>query len=145
LEFLEETWKNQGLGLAISEMIYIQNFIPKFEVIFSKELKLIKTLMSEGYHPVVDDSLLCKDENSAKYRSVIGGCIWIILLVRFVIADATSTMSRFNMAQREGHLKVVKRILTYLKKFLKGRVMIDTSYPSRSKYPVEDHSNWKNF
>jgi len=145
VEFLGETWKNQGLGLAISAKTYIQNVIPKFEGLFGKELKPIKTPMSEGYHPEVDDSPLCTEEDSAKYRSVIGCCIWIILLGRFDIAYATSAMSRFNMAPREGHLKAVKRILAYLKTFPKGRVIIDTSYPNHSEYPVEDHSNWKDF
>jgi hypothetical protein len=45
------------------------------------------------------------------------------------------------MLPREGHLKAVKRILFYLKTFPKGRVIIDTSYPDHSVYPVEDHSN----
>jgi hypothetical protein len=49
------------------------------------------------------------------------------------------------MLPREGHLKAVKRILSYLKTFLKGRVIIDTSYPYHSVYPVEDHSNWMEF
>jgi hypothetical protein len=46
------------------------------------------------------------------------------------------------MLTREGHLKAVKRILSYIKTFPKGRVIIDTSYPDQSVYPVEDHSNW---
>jgi hypothetical protein len=54
-------------------------------------------------------------------------------------------MRRFNMAPREGHLKAVKRILAYLKTVSKGRVIIDTSYPNHPEYPVEEHSNWKDF
>jgi hypothetical protein len=54
-------------------------------------------------------------------------------------------MSRFNMLPREGHLKAVKRILSYLKTFPKGRVIIDASYPDHSVYHVEDHSNWMEF
>jgi hypothetical protein len=100
LEFLGETWKNQGLGLAISAKPYIQNVIPKFESLLRKEMKPIKTPMSKGYHPEVDDSYPCTDEDSVKYRSVIGCCVWIILLGRFDIAYATSAMSRFNMAPR---------------------------------------------
>jgi hypothetical protein len=49
------------------------------------------------------------------------------------------------MLPREGHLKEVKRILSYLKTFPKGRIIIDTSYPDHSVYPVEDHSNWMEF
>ncbi len=145
VEFLGDSWKNQGLGLAISARTYIQNVIPKCENLFCKELKSIKTPMSEGYHPEIDDSPLCTDEDSAKYRSIIGCCIWIIVLGRFDIAYATSAMSRFNMSPREGHLKAVKRILAYLKTFPKGRVIVDTTYPDHSIYPVEDHPNWKDF
>ena len=58
VEFLGESWKNQGLGLALSAKTYIQNVIPKFEHLFGKQFKSIKTPMSEGYHPDIDDSPL---------------------------------------------------------------------------------------
>jgi hypothetical protein len=145
VEFLGEAWKNQGLGLTLSAKTYIKNVIPKFEGLFGKELKAIKTPMSEGYHPEIYDSTLCTEDDSEKYRSIIGFCIWIILLVRFDIAYATSVKSSFNMLPREGHLKAVKRILSYFKTFPKGGTFIDTSYPDHSVYPVEDCSNWMEF
>jgi hypothetical protein len=145
VEFLGDAWKNQGLGFSISARTYIQNIIPKFENLFGKEKKSIKTPMSEGYHPEIDDTPLCTDVDSAKYRSVIGCSIWIIVLGRFDIAYATAAMSRFNMSPREGHMKAVKRILAYLKTFPKGRVIVDTTYPDHSIYPVEDHPNRKDF
>jgi hypothetical protein len=80
VEFLGEAWKNQGLGLAISAKTYIQNIIPKFEGLFGKDFKLIKTPMNKGYHPEVDDSPLCTEDYPAKYRSIIGCCIWINVL-----------------------------------------------------------------
>jgi hypothetical protein len=49
------------------------------------------------------------------------------------------------MLPREGHLKAVKRMLSYLKIFSKGRVVIDISYSDHSMYAVEDHSNWMEF
>jgi hypothetical protein len=75
VKFLEESWKNQGLGLGISEKTYIQNVILKFEGLFGKEFKPIKTPMSEGYHPEVDDSPLCIEDDPIKYRSIITCCI----------------------------------------------------------------------
>ena len=114
----------------------------KFEGLFGKEFKPIKTPMSEGYHPEVDDSPLCTEEDSAKYRSIIGCCIWIIVLGRFDIAYATSAMSSLNILPREGHLKANKRILAFLKTFPKGRVIVDAMYPDHSAYLIEDHSNW---
>jgi hypothetical protein len=103
VEFLGEAWKNQGLasGLALSEKTYIRNVIPKFEGLFGKEFKPIKTPMSEGYHPQMDDSPLCTKDDSAKYRSIIGCCIWIIVLGRFDIAYATSALSGLNMLPRD--------------------------------------------
>jgi hypothetical protein len=112
VEFLEKAWKNQRLGLAISAKTYIQKVIPKFEGLFGKEFKPIKIPMREGYHPEEDDLPLCTYYDSAKYRSIIGCFIWKIVLGRFDIAYATSAMSRFNMLPTEGHLKVVKRILS---------------------------------
>jgi hypothetical protein len=90
------------------EKTYIQNVIPKFEGLLCKEFKPIKTPMSQGYHPEVDDSPLCTKDDPAKYRSIIDCCIWMmIVLGRFDIAYATSAMSRLNMLPREGHLKAV--------------------------------------
>jgi hypothetical protein len=66
VEFLGESWKNQGLGLALSTKTHTQNVIPKFEGIFGKEFKAIRTPMSEGYHPGVDDSPLCTEDDSVK-------------------------------------------------------------------------------
>jgi hypothetical protein len=88
--------------------------------------------MSEGHHPEIDDSPVYTEYDSAKYRSIIGCYNGIFFLGRFDIAHVTSAMSRFNMLPREGHLKAVKRILSYLKTFPKGRVIIDTSYPGHS-------------
>jgi hypothetical protein len=145
VEFLGEAWKNHGSGLAFSEKTYIQNVVPKFEGLFEKDFKPIKTPMSEGYHPEVDDSPLCTEDDSAKYRSIIDCCIWIIFLGIFDKAYDTSAVRWFNMSPREGHLKAVKRILSYLKTFPKGRVIIDTSYLDHAMYHVEDHSNWVEF
>jgi hypothetical protein len=66
VEFLGEAWKNQGLGLALSAKTYIQNIIPKFEGLFGKECKPIKTPMSKGYHPKIDHSPICTEDDSAK-------------------------------------------------------------------------------
>jgi hypothetical protein len=77
VELLGKAWNNQRLALrlALSAKTYIQKVIPKFEGLFGKEFKAIKTSMSEGYHPKVDDSPLCNEDDSAKYRSIIGCCM----------------------------------------------------------------------
>jgi hypothetical protein len=65
VQFLGEAWKNQGLGYALSAMTHIQNVIPKFEDLFGKEFKPIKTPMREGYYPEIGDSPLGTKDTSA--------------------------------------------------------------------------------
>jgi hypothetical protein len=79
-------------GYPFPKNTYIQNVIPKFEGLFGKEFKPTKTSMSEGYHPELDDSPLYMKDDSGKYRSIIGGCSWIIVLGIFDIAYSISTM-----------------------------------------------------
>jgi hypothetical protein len=56
-------------------------------------------------------------KDSAKYRSIAGCCIRIIVLGIFDIAYATSAMSMFNMLPREGYLIAVKENLDLLSDF----------------------------
>ena len=86
--------------------------------------------------PYVQEKILLSIDQELGVVSVLG---------RFDIAYATSVMSMFNMLPREGNLKAVKRVLAYLKIFPKGRIIVDTTYPDHSIYPVEEHPNWKDF
>jgi hypothetical protein len=71
VELLGGSWKNHlGLELALSEKTYIQNFIPKFDAPFGKKFKPIKTSMSEGYHPEIDDSSLCTEYHSSNLLNI---------------------------------------------------------------------------
>jgi hypothetical protein len=70
---------------------------------------------------------------------------WVITLRRFDVSYATSSLSRFNMAPREGHLKAAIRILCYLKQFQKGRIIFDANYLDNPRFKVEDHENWGEF
>jgi hypothetical protein len=47
------------------------------------------------------------------------------------------------MAPREGHLEAMKRVFGYLKKFQKGKIVIDSSYRDNSKFKFTEHDNWK--
>ena len=64
------------------------------------------------------------------------------MLGRFDISYATSALSQYNMAPRKGHLKAVLRVMSYLKYFSKGRILLDNSYPDHSVYKIEDHDSW---
>ena len=145
VENLDEHWNKENVALAISAKTYISNVIPKFEKLFNMTFKSIKTPMDSDYHPELDDSPFLSQLDASKFRSIIGSINWIITLGRFDVQFATMSLSRFSMAPREGHLKAAQRILTYLKTFSKGRIIMDNSYPDHSKYPTEEHGNWKEF
>ena len=72
---------------------------------------------------------------------MIGCANWLITLGRFDIAYAVNALSRHNMAPRQGHLKAAIRIFGYLKKFYKGRLMIDPNYPIHSMFPTPECDN----
>jgi hypothetical protein len=42
-------------------------------------------------------------------------------------------------------MDAMKRVFGYLKKFPKGRIVIDPGYQDNSKYHVTDYENWKEF
>ena len=145
VENLDENWNNQGLSLAFSGQTYIKNVIPRFEAMFHETFGRCKTPMSSDYHPETDATPLCGPVEAARFRSIIGSCNWLITLGRFDINYATMSLSRFNMAPREGHLKHAKKILGYVKFYEQGKIIFDTSCPNHSKYAMEDHDNWGKF
>src|SRR5210317_1469382 len=144
---LGDEWTHEGVGLAMSAQTYLSMVIPKLESMFDKDFKFksYKIPMEEDYHPEMDDSPLLDQDGAAKFRSIIGSAQWIITLGRFDIQFAVSSLSRFNMAPRVGHMKAAQRLFGYLKAFPKGKIIYDCSYPDHSKYPVEDHEKWGEF
>ena len=92
--------------MGFSSKTYIQNLTPKFEALFEKTFKPIKTPMANDCHPELDDFPLISDDDASKFQSIIGSLNWLITLDRFDIHCATNTLSRLAMAPREGHLKI---------------------------------------
>jgi hypothetical protein len=101
--------------------------------------------MSDQYHPETDDTPLLDDRGAAIYRGLIGSANWAVTLGRFDIQYATQMMSRFSMAPREGHLAAMKRVFGYLKKFPKGKIVVDPNYRDHSEFTVKSFDNWKDF
>ena len=85
--------------------------------------------MDPEYHPELDETPLLDSDGISKYRSVIGSLNWVLTLGRFDIAYALSTLSRYNMAPREGHLEALKRVLGYLGHRSEGKIVIDPGTP----------------
>ena len=108
-----------------------------------KEFAEQKTPMSETLHPEIDDSPILNPTRHSQFRSLVGCANWLVTLGRFDVAYAVNTFSRFSMQPREGHFKGMIRLFGYLKKFRKGKIMIDPNYPDHSLYPTPTFDTWK--
>ena len=144
MESMDDHWKREGINLGFLAQTYIKNMVPKYEKLFDRELKTYKTPMAEDYHPEVDDSPFVSMDDAAIYRSITGSINWLVTLGRFDLAYANSTMSRYNMQPREGHMKQAKRMLGYVKMFSKGKLLFDTSFPNHADLAFVEQ-NWEEF
>ena len=84
-----------------------------------KQISKYKSPMVVDYHPELEDSDNVLHEEGSQYRVIIGSLNWAITLGRFDIQYATTTMARYSMAPKVGHMQAVQRILGYLKKLQK--------------------------
>ena len=66
---------------------------------------------------------------------MIGSLNWIISLGRFDIQYCTTTLARCNNGPRKGHLKAVLSVLGCVKKFIKGKLLIDPTLPEHELFP----------
>lgn len=68
-------------------------------------------------------------EEHRVFQGLVGTAQWIVLLGRIDIAQATSSLSRFNAAPRKGHLNRAWRIFGYLKRHKHKAIRIDPRPP----------------
>ena len=98
VEYLDEHWTKENIGLGFSGKTHIENLIPKFEKLFNTVFKPLKTPMAPDHHPEVDDSPLLSDEDAAKCRSIVGSLNWLITW-----EDLTSNVSQMHLADLAWH------------------------------------------
>ena len=125
---LDDTWKDDNVSLALSAQTYVKNVVEQFERIFGAELCLQKTPMSNEYHPETNDTPLLDARGASIYCGLIGSANWAIMLGCFDVQYATQVLSQYSMAPREGHLSAMKQVFGYLKKFPKGKIVVDAGY-----------------
>ena len=70
----------------------------------------------------------------SKYWSLIGMLQWAVTLGRIDIAMAVSTMARFRVEPRKGHLDRVARIFGHLKNYKDLSIKFRTEEPDYSRY-----------
>jgi len=141
---LPKEWHKEGIETAFSAQTYIANCIPKLAKMCGKEkFTSFKTPFNETYHPELDTSPFCDAEHISKFKSLVGSANWTITLGHYDITYATSTLSWYTMAPREGHFKAMERLFGYLYKFPKGHIVLDTSIaPIRDKAQFNSGYDW---
>ena len=85
--------------------------------------------MRAKVHPELDESPLLDETGIRHYQHIIGICQWAVTSGRFDINYAVSSLSRFSAAPREGHLKMARKVLGYLKKYPKKGYVINPATP----------------
>jgi hypothetical protein len=126
---------------ALSAKTYIGNVLEKFE-------RMFKHPMAEGYHPELDATMLLDDSMSTNYRAIIGSLNWTVILRRFNVMYATNTtLARFSMAPRLGHLEAAKRTLGYLKKYPEYWILLNPNHLDMVKAieTFPEYNSWREF
>ena len=67
------------------------------------------------------------------------------MLGRMDIAFALQSLAQFNMALRVGHLKQAVRVMAYLKKHKKGKIICNNTMPDYSQLEIPPEHNWSDF
>ena len=80
-----------------------------------------------------------------EFQHIIGLCQWLILRGRIDITYATSSLSRFAAAPREGHSILARKTLGHLKKFPKKGIVINPNPPDLQDYPNAPHEVFEDF
>jgi hypothetical protein len=96
----------------------------------------------------MDGTPLLDEQRAAHYRSLIVSASWIVTLGRFDFQFVVNSLSRFNLAPQEGHLKAMKYLFDYLKKYNKYRLILDPTYRDNTSFDdadAYDTLKWREF
>ena len=89
----------------------------------------VKALFTYDYRPELETSPELNANDSAYYASLIGILRWIVELGRVDIAVEVSVMSSYMAMPREGHLKQLYHMFSYLKGHHNAEMVFDPSDP----------------
>ena len=110
---------------------YIEKMLDSYVRMFEEQPQAhFSSPLESNDHPELDESPILNEDGRAKYLSMIGQLQWLITIGRFDLMSAVTTMARFRMEPREGHLKRLKRMYGYLrnKRFRDGAIRYRTGH-----------------
>lgn len=117
-----------GSGFHVSSAKYINEVIRKYESEHG-QIRKEQVPMQPKTHPELDQSELLGISDIKRFQKIIGICQWLIVAGRLDICYAVSSLSRFCIGPRRGHLDAAVRVLGYLKKYPKRGYVVDPRPP----------------
>ena len=120
---------NPSTNWTITAKNYIKETLGQVEKRTGIRTREEKLPMKPGDHPEEDESPLLNNEQHRLYQSMLGMLQWTVSIGRIDICYAVSSMSRFCVSPREGHLHRVFRIFGYLKKYPNRAIGINEKDP----------------
>ena len=113
--------------LVMGAKTYIKKAVEQIETLMKMTLPTRPTSPLEaGDHPELDETEFLDSEGISIYMTLVGMANWAVTLGRFDIAFAVSTMGRFRIAPRKGHLDRLLRIFGYLKNYINTGIKFRT-------------------
>ena len=95
--------------IYITESKYVKEILKTFRM---EDSKLVRTPMSTGHKLSKNDD--SKEVNQTTYRCMIGKLQYVVH-IRPVIALIVGMVVRLSTNPKENHMKIIKRIMRYLK------------------------------
>ena len=132
-------YRDKSGVLCFGPKRYIDKMLDAYEKMFGDKPKGCTSPLERNDHPELDETEVLDEHDQRKYQSMIGALQWVVSLGRFDISTAVMTMSRFRAEPRSGHLKRVKRIYGYLRKFKDGAVRVRVGEPYYDKLGDVEH------
>lgn len=100
------------------------------------------SVLPSGYRPELDVSDYCSDEDHDFYQQQIGVLRWMVELGRIDITCKVSMLAAFTSAPREGHVKAMLHIYSYLATHDRSKLVFDDSYTLVTDELVNDWSSF---
>jgi hypothetical protein len=118
-----------GHLLHVSNKTYITKVLRKYQLEY-RALPKKNIPVSPNAHPEVDTSEPLDEDGMRQYQKIIGIEQWLVVAGRFDINSAISSLSRYALAPRQGHLAMAEDVLGYLKKYPNKGYVINSKSPS---------------
>ena len=125
------TWSPSEEAWVLGCSTYIKERIRRLEDNDMLDGKLYehKNPLPAEVHPEMDTSPLLDVDGTRLFQTLIGMAQWACTIGRLDISFATSSLSRFSAAPREGHLKLAVYMFGYLKKNPNRSLVINSQDP----------------